>query len=64
MNKGLRMKVLLTGGAGFIGSNVADRLIGELKASADPRVLGNGDRFDTYPYYGGTPKYPGFYHGK
>ena len=36
----------------------------ELRASADPRVLGNGAKFDTYPYYGGTPKYPGFDHGK
>ena len=43
--------------------SLADRLIDELRASADPRVLGNGDRFDTYPYYGGTPKYPGFYGG-
>lgn len=40
---------------------LADRLIDELTASADPRVLGDGDRFDTYPYYGRTPKHPGFY---
>ena len=25
----------------------------ELKATKDPRILGNGDVFDTYPYYGG-----------
>ena len=47
-----------------VKQKLADRLIYELRASADPRVVGNGDRFDTYPYYGGTPKYPDFYHGK
>jgi hypothetical protein len=25
----------------------------ELKATKDPRVLGKGDTFDRYPYYGG-----------
>jgi len=47
-----------------VKQKLADRLIDELRASADPRVLGNGDKFDTYPYYGGTPKYPGFDQGK
>ena len=47
-----------------VKQKLADRLIDELRASADPRVLGNGDKFDTYPYYGGTPKYPRFDHGK
>jgi hypothetical protein len=28
-------------------------LMTELKATKDPRVLGKGDIFDTYPYYGG-----------
>jgi hypothetical protein len=31
-----------------------------LAASGDPRVLGEGTRFDNYPYYGGTPLAPGF----
>lgn len=28
-------------------------LMSELKATKDPRVLGRGDAFDNYPYYGG-----------
>jgi hypothetical protein len=28
----------------------------QLRATKDPRVLGNGDAFDNYPYYGGLPK--------
>jgi N-sulfoglucosamine sulfohydrolase len=49
-------------------NNVADRaeytkvkiklnaaLMAELKATKDPRVLGKGDAFDRYPYYGGMP---------
>lgn len=28
-------------------------LLTKLKASGDPRILGDGDAFDTYPYYGG-----------
>ena len=28
-------------------------LMAELKATGDPRVLGDGDVFDSYPYYGG-----------
>jgi arylsulfatase A-like enzyme len=31
-------------------------LMSELKATKDPRVLGEGDLFDQYPYYGGLPK--------
>ena len=31
-------------------------LIAELKATKDPRVLGKGDLFDKYPYYGGGLK--------
>jgi uncharacterized sulfatase len=30
-----------------------DILMAELKATKDPRVLGKGDAFDRYPYYGG-----------
>jgi N-sulfoglucosamine sulfohydrolase len=32
---------------------LASRLMAELKATGDPRALGTGDVFDTYPYYGG-----------
>jgi len=35
-------------------------LMAELKATQDPRVLGKGDLFDQYPYYGGgVPVKPG-----
>jgi hypothetical protein len=32
---------------------LAAKLKAELKATGDPRVLGKGDAFDDYPYYGG-----------
>ena len=32
---------------------LASALMAELKATNDPRVLGGGDTFDHYPYYGG-----------
>ena len=35
---------------------LSDALMAELKATKDPRVLGNGDAFDQYPYYGSLPK--------
>ena len=38
-----------------VKSKLAAALMAELKATKDPRVLGNGDIFDTYPYYGGMP---------
>ena len=39
---------------------LADTLMAELKATQDPRVLGKGDLFDRYPYYGGgVPDKPG-----
>ena len=47
-----------------VKQRLADQLIDELRASADPRVLGDGDEFDKYPYYGGTPKHPSFYRRK
>jgi len=53
-------------------NNVADdpayaeakkRLAGELtaylKKTGDPREHGAGDKFDKYPYYGGSPRWPG-----
>ena len=36
-----------------------DLLMSELKASGDPRVIGGGEAFDSYPYFGGIPTYPG-----
>jgi N-sulfoglucosamine sulfohydrolase len=36
-----------------IQKKLAAELIAELKATKDPRVLGKGDMFDQYPYYGG-----------
>jgi len=38
-----------------VKNKLADVLMAELKATEDPRVLGKGDVFDTYPYYGGMP---------
>jgi hypothetical protein len=34
-------------------------LMRELEATQDPRVLGGAEAFDTYPYFGGIPTYPG-----
>ncbi|MCA9200033.1 MAG: heparan N-sulfatase, partial [Planctomycetales bacterium] len=31
-----------------------------LLATADARAQGNGDQFDQYPYYGGSPLHPDF----
>jgi len=39
-----------------IKKKLADALMAELKATKDPRVLGKGDAFDQYPYYGSLPK--------
>jgi len=33
-----------------------DILMAELRATKDPRVLGKGDAFDKYPYYGGKDR--------
>lgn len=34
------------------------RLRAELEATRDPRVVGGGEAFDAYPYFGGGPKHP------
>jgi arylsulfatase A-like enzyme len=34
-------------------ADLAKRLLDELRATADPRVVGGGDEFDRYPYLGG-----------
>ena len=36
--------------------SLKDKLIGDLKKQGDPRVLGNGDVFDQYPYSGENVK--------
>jgi uncharacterized sulfatase len=33
-----------------VKTRLAERLMNELEATADPRVLGTGDQFDHYPY--------------
>ena len=33
-------------------ARLAAQLMADLEATADPRVLGGGDQFDTFPYYG------------
>ena len=37
---------------------LAKRLIAELKATADPRVVGGAEQFDKFPYYGSGPRHP------
>lgn len=39
-----------------VRKELGEKLLAELKATQDPRVLGTGDRFDQYPYYGGPQK--------
>jgi N-sulfoglucosamine sulfohydrolase len=39
-----------------VKKKLADALMAELKATKDPRVLGRGDVFDNYPYYGSLPR--------
>lgn len=39
-----------------IRQELADRLTAELRATSDPRVIGGGEKFDQYPYYGSPQK--------
>lgn len=39
-----------------VKKELAAALMSELKETKDPRVLGKGDTFDQYPYYGSLPK--------
>ena len=39
-----------------VKKKLSDALMAELKETKDPRVLGKGDAFDNYPYYGSLPK--------
>jgi arylsulfatase A-like enzyme len=41
-------------------TQLSRQLSNELKGSGDPRIIGGAELFDTYPYTGGAPKYPGF----
>jgi len=38
-------------------ARLAKQLLAELKASGDPRVVGGGEKFDTYQYLGGAPQW-------
>ena len=35
------------------------RLDSDLRATTDPRVMGGAERLEAYPYYGGSPLWPG-----
>jgi arylsulfatase A-like enzyme len=35
------------------------RLMAELRETGDPRVVGGAERLEAYPYYGGSPLWPG-----
>jgi len=42
-----------------IKKKLAAQLTAQLKATADPRIVGGGEKFDEYKYLGGAPKFPG-----
>lgn len=42
-----------------VKAKLAAQLMAKLKETGDPRAIGGGEKFDTYPYYGGAPRYPG-----
>ena len=41
-----------------IKESMAELLMEQLELTADPRVIGGGDKFDEYPYLGGGPRRP------
>ncbi|KPL13824.1 MAG: heparan N-sulfatase, partial [Bacteroides sp. SM23_62] len=41
-----------------IKESLAAQLMEQLELTADPRVIGGGDKFDEYPYLGGGPRHP------
>ncbi len=43
-----------------VKEHLAKRLTELLTQTKDPRVIGGGDKFDTYPYLGGAPLSPEF----
>jgi arylsulfatase A-like enzyme len=40
--------------------SLESQLLEQLKRTGDLRVVGKGDQFEQYPYYGGSPLKPGF----
>lgn len=42
-----------------VKEKLSTKLIEKLKATGDPRALGEGGKLEQYPYLGGAPKYPG-----
>ncbi|QNN25468.1 sulfatase [Planctomycetales bacterium ZRK34] len=42
-----------------VRKQLADQLMTYLRQTDDPRVVGGGEKLDKYPYYGGTPSWPG-----
>jgi arylsulfatase A-like enzyme len=42
-----------------VRDELAARLLAELEATGDPRVVGGAERLEAYPYYGGSPTKPG-----
>jgi arylsulfatase A-like enzyme len=38
---------------------LSTQLTAELTRTEDPRIIGGGEKFDTFPYAGGSPKFPG-----
>jgi arylsulfatase A-like enzyme len=42
-----------------IKEELQTRLMAELRATGDPRVVGGAERLEAYPYYGGSPRWPG-----
>jgi arylsulfatase A-like enzyme len=43
-----------------VKEQLAARLLAELQATGDPRVVGGAERLEAHPYYGGSPMKPGF----
>jgi len=41
-----------------IKDELTNRLTEQLRATGDPRVVGDGDQFDRHPYLGGVPRHP------
>ena len=42
-----------------VKNELSAQLESELRATRDPRVLGGGERLEAFPYYGGSPLWPG-----
>jgi arylsulfatase A-like enzyme len=41
-----------------IKEELSARLTEQLELTGDPRLMGGGEKFDRYPYYGGAPQHP------